>query len=83
MTNKGYTIMHTVIHANVIGAVLAPKGMENLPKEKRAFEWRVLVRPLIEEVAEHEEFPVNDVKRVVKELGAYCIDAGLAFKIER
>jgi hypothetical protein len=79
---KGYTLMHWVVHGNVLGAVIAPKGTETLPKGKRAFVWRVFMRPLVEEVAEHEEFPSEDAKRVSRALFEYCKDEGIAIPVD-
>jgi hypothetical protein len=69
--------MFSVVHGNVVGAVIAPKGSEMLAKDKRLFVWRVMIRPLIDEVAEHEEFPKEDGEKVITELARFCKDAGL------
>ncbi len=78
---QGYTLMFSVVHGNVLGTVIAPKGQEDLPKGKRALVWRVIVRPLVDEVAEHEEFPVDDARKVVAELGKFCMEEGVTFSI--
>jgi len=77
MSTQGYTLIYSIVHGNVVGAVIAPKGTENYPKDKRAFVWRTLIGPLIMEVAEHEEFPKDDVAKVARALGKFCFDEGL------
>lgn len=80
---KGYTLMHSVVHGNVVGAVIAPRGTEHYPKNKRMHVWRVMIRPLIEEVAEHEEFPQEDANKVTRALFNFCKDEGLAIAMDR
>ena len=70
--------MFSVVHGNVVGAVIAPKGTEDYPKDQRAFVWRTLIKPLVEEVAEHEEFPKDAGIKVVKELIRFCTEEGLS-----
>jgi hypothetical protein len=83
MTDIGYTLMHSVVHGNVLGAVIAPKGTEHYPKDRRMLVWRVMIRPLVEEVAEHEEFPQDDAKEVAMELFDFCVQEGLVFSLDR
>jgi hypothetical protein len=70
--------MYSTVHGNVVGAVIAPRGTEDYPKERRMFVWRAIVKPLIDEVAELEEFPREDAAKVVRDLQRFCIDEGLA-----
>jgi hypothetical protein len=78
----GYTLIYSVIHGNVLGVVIAPKGTEHLPKAERAFVWRVSMRPLVEEVAEGEAFPADDAKKVGEALFHFCKDEGLAIAMD-
>lgn len=77
MSKNGYTLMFSVVHGNVVGAVIAPRGSEKLPKDQRMFVWRAMIRPLIDEVAQYEEFPREDGKKVVRALQRYCEEEGL------
>jgi len=77
MTQR-FTLIHSVIHGNVLGAVIAPKGTEDYPKDQRMFIWRALIRPLVEEVVDDEEFPVQDIAQVTEALFQFCKDEGLA-----
>lgn len=76
---KGFSLIHAIVHGNVVGAVIAPKGTEDLPKHERRFVWRALLKPLVDEVAEHEPFPLQDAEQVAQELFDYCIAEGLSF----
>jgi hypothetical protein len=79
---KGYTLIYSVIHGNVLGCVLAPKGTEQLPKAERMFVWKASIRPLVEEVAEGEPFPADDARKVVEALFHFCKDEGLAMAMD-
>ncbi len=70
--------MANFISGNVLGVVIAPRGTEDLPKGKRFLVWRVMVRPLVEEVAVDQELPVDDIAKVVRQLQDYCIAEGIA-----
>jgi hypothetical protein len=78
---KGYTLIHSVIHGNVLGVVLAPKGTEDFPKDKRMGVWKASIRPLVEEIAEHEVFPHEDAARVMSMLFRFCCDEGVAMSM--
>lgn len=80
---KGYSLIHAIVHGNVLGAVIAPRGTETIPKSQRLFVWRVLLKPLLEEVAEHEPFPEQDAERVARELFEFCVAEGLAVSRHR
>jgi hypothetical protein len=82
MSTKGYTLIYSTVHGNVVGAVIAPKGTENYPKDRRMFVWRAIIQPLVQEVAEHEEFPTGDMTRVVQDLQRFCIDEGLCLPVQ-
>jgi len=74
--------MFSTVQGNVLGAVIAPKGTENYPKERRMFVWRAMIQPLLQEVAEHEEFPQEDAKKVVQELQKFCLEQGLVIPVD-
>jgi hypothetical protein len=79
MKQQGYTLITYFIHGNVVGYVIAPKGKEDLPRKERAFVWRAIIKPLAEEVAEHEEFPREDALKVARDLGKFCMEQGMGF----
>lgn len=82
MEHKGYTLMFSTVHGNVVGAVIAPRGTEDLPPNQRMFVWRAMIRPLIDEVAQYEEFPIDDGKKVARELQQYCREQGLFMTLD-
>jgi hypothetical protein len=82
MTTRGYTLIYSVVPGNVLGAVIAPRGTEDYPKDRRMFVWRTMLRPLVEEVAEYEEFPKDDAKKVAQALFQFCLNEGLAVPVD-
>jgi hypothetical protein len=83
MPEKGYTLMFSVVHGNVVGAVIAPRGSEDLPRDQRMFVWRAMIKPLVDEVAQHEEFHRHDAMKVALELQDYCAKEGLFLKLDK
>jgi hypothetical protein len=79
---KGYSLIYSVIHGNVLGCVIAPKGTEHLPKAERMFVWRASIRPLVAEIAEAEEFPADDARQVAEALFHFCQDEGLVVAMD-
>lgn len=74
--------MFSVVHANVLGVVIAPRGTEHLPKDRRMHGWKTMIGPLVQEVAEYEEFPADDVERVRRALFQYCLRKRLAISMD-
>ena len=70
--------MFAAVQGNVLGTVMATAQDRGFCQGRALFVWKVFIKPLLDEVAEGEEFPKEDARAVVEQLVKYCLAEGLA-----